>query len=104
MATVREATFDDYEPIEALKERHNLFGYTEARWRRIYERSPLLRRQERPWPIGWVIENDDHDIVGHLGNTPLEYLWNGQPLTCAAASLWVVDERYRGQSLALVRR
>ena len=104
MATVREASFADYEQIEALKARHHLSGYTEARWRHIYENSPLLRRQERTWPIGWVIESDDKKIVGHLGNTPLEYEWDNKPLIGAAGSLWVVDEEHRGRSLTLVRK
>jgi hypothetical protein len=102
MATIREASFADYGQIEALKARHRLSGYTDARWRHIYEHSPLLTRRHLPWPIGWVIETDDRKIVGHLGNTPLEYEFDRRPLVCAAASLWVVDEAYRNLSLALV--
>ncbi|MCX6910231.1 MAG: hypothetical protein NTY01_19610 [Verrucomicrobia bacterium] len=102
MATIREASFADYGQIEALKARHHLSGYTEARWRHIYENSPLLNRRRLSWPIGWVIETGDKKIVGHLGNTPLEYEFNHKPLVGAAASLWVVDEEHRNQSLALV--
>lgn len=104
MATIREATFADYGQIETLKARHHLSGYTEARWRHIYENSPLLAGRCLPWPIGWVIETGDEKIVGHLGNTPLEYEFNGKPLVAAAASLWAVDEAHRSQSLELVGR
>ena len=104
MATVREASFADYEQVERLKARYGLAAYTEAQWRHIYEDSPLLARRRLPWPLGWVIETDGKEIVGYIGNVPLEYEFKNKPLVGAAASLWVVTEEYRGQSLALVRR
>lgn len=100
--TLRPVELGDHERIEALKRRYELPAYTEAEWRHLYERSPLLRRRELDWTWGWVLESADGAVHGHLGNVPVEYAFDGRSVAAAAASDWVVQEEHRGHSLQLV--
>jgi len=52
---------------------------------------------------GWVIEAHG-DIVGHLGNLPLRYIYKGRDILAAAASGMIVQPGYRSLSAGLVAK
>jgi hypothetical protein len=54
--------------------------------------------------IGWVLENDRHQIVGSIGSVPFAFELNGRSLMAGTSSGWVVDEAYRGYALLLLER
>jgi hypothetical protein len=51
-----------------------------------------------------VLEGENKDILGYLGNVPLNYEFEGRTLLASAARAWVVEEHCRGYSLLLSER
>lgn len=70
-------------------------------WTHLWANNPVY--QEFPdWPIGWVFENDDNEIVGHIANVPLSYEFNGRRIIAAASGALVADSRYRTYAFRLL--
>jgi hypothetical protein len=65
--------------------------------------NPALGASENPLPRGWVIEADGR-IVGHLGNLAARYWFRGRIIPAAAASGYIVEQEYRGMSIALIAK
>lgn len=59
-------------------------------------------QQASPWPIGWVLENEDKEVVGYIGNVPLSYEFMGRQLLATTSHALVVDLPYRPYSLPLL--
>jgi len=97
----REATFEDYPQIAALESRYGLNPKSYEEWKHLWVANPAYQNFPR-WPIGWVGENDDKEIVGCVSNIPLAYEFNGEPLVVATSRSFVVDSRYRAYSLSLL--
>ena len=76
---LREASFDDYEPITWLGAQYGLSARSADEWRHLWVNNPEYRRHAH-WPIGWVLESKDHGIVGSIGNVPLACEFRGQRL------------------------
>ncbi len=100
---LREASFDDYEPIVSLGAQYGLRARSPEEWRHVWLKNPEYRRHKH-WPIGWVLENHDGQIVGSIGNVPLACEFRGQRLITAAGRSWVVDGRYRSFAMLLLDR
>ena len=100
---LREASFDDYQPIVSLGARYGLTARTPEEWRHVWLNNGEYRRHAH-WPIGWVLENHAGQIVGSIGNVPLACEFQGQRLTTAAGRSWVVDARYRSYAMLLLDR
>jgi amino acid adenylation domain-containing protein len=98
---LREATFDDYRQISALESRYGLQPKSYDEWTDLWNRNPAYRGASR-WPIGWVCENADNEIVGSVGNIPLTYEFGDQTLLAATSRSLVVDSRHRLYSFMLL--
>jgi hypothetical protein len=101
--TIRTATFDDYAAIFVLMQRYGLPTKPREEWRHVWECNPVLTRRAEPLPLGWVLE-DNGKVVGFLGNIPTFCSFVGRRLLATTANAWVVDEPYRSQSIALLKR
>ena len=98
---LREASFDDYKSIASLGAQYGLRPRSSEEWRHVWVNNPEYQRHEH-WPIGWVLENNDREIVGSIGNVPLAHEFRGQRLTTATGRSWVVDTRYRSFAMLLL--
>jgi hypothetical protein len=99
--TVREASFADYDRIAALHARNNLSLKSQEDWIALWRGNPAYRIPEGHWPIGWVLESREGDIVGSIGNIPSAFRFQSMPVQGATAGSWVVDSRYRGYAMLL---
>ncbi len=101
--TVREACFDDYQKIASLQARYDLQAGNYQEWSHLWINNPVYRGREW-WPIGWVLEADNKDIVGYIGNIPLLYELQGKTLLTATGRAFVVDAQHRSHSFLLLDR
>jgi hypothetical protein len=100
---VREACFDDYAKITSLQARYALEVRSYEEWSHLWVNNPVYRGREW-WPIGWVLETGDKEIVGYIGNIPLLYEFQGRTLLTATGRAFVVDEQHRSHSFMLLDR
>lgn len=101
---LREAAFHDYAQIASLESRHGLAPRDYAEWSHLWLANPLYRELQSAWPIGWVLETEDGQIVGSIGNIPLLYEFEGKRIIAASGRAWVSDVAYRSFSPALLER
>jgi hypothetical protein len=73
-------------------------------WASLWLRNPVYQQWEGRWPIGWVLENESHDIVGWVGDIPSAYQFGGCRLWAATPWSWVVDLHDRGYGLLILNR
>src|SRR5437899_4791557 len=100
----RETSFDDYPQIAALQIRNGLATRSYEDWVALWKCNPVYKQRQGQWPIGWILETEEGEIVGSIGNIPLAYYFRGRELSGAAACAWVVDAPYRGYSMSLLSR
>ncbi len=101
MVEVTEAELGDFEGIMALFHRHDMPLKKRVEWQNFWQENPVLKNSSYSWPQGWALK-DSGNIVGYLGNIPLEYLFKGEKIIAAAAHAWVVDKEYRQHSVELI--
>ncbi len=101
---VREALFEDYPQIARLQAEHDFPRKSFEEWVHLWASNPAYIQLKNKFPIGWVLERDDRQLVGYLGNIPLFYEFGGQRLIACVAHAWVVDKQYRSYSLVLLDR
>ena len=101
-ARIREATFDDYQPVTALQARNGLSTKSRLDWCELWASNPAYLKSSDELPIGWVLERGDGAVVGFLGNLPLSYRFRGRDLLAATANSWVVEDGYRGYAIRLL--
>jgi len=100
---VRLARFDDYAQIAQVLERNGLRAKSREEWEHLWAGNPVF--QNRPdFPMGWVAQNEHEQIVGYLGNIPLQYKFRGQVVRAAAPAHFSMDVPYRGSAGFLMRR
>ena len=97
----REAAFEDYPQIAALESRYGLHAKSFEEWKHLWVNNPAYY-DFRHWPIGWVCENDQGEIVGSIGNIPLAFEFENRRLVTATSRGLVVDARYRAYSFPLL--
>ena len=68
---LRETALEDYDQIAALESRYGLAAKSYEEWTHLHLSNPLQTERQPRWPIGWVIEDEDKQIVGSVGNIPL---------------------------------
>ena len=95
----REASFADYERIAVLETRNRLLAKSAEEWKHLWLDNPAYRVVGGRLPIGWVLEDQDGEIVGSFGNIPLLFEFRGQPLIATSGHSWVVDSKYRGYAI-----
>jgi hypothetical protein len=98
---LREATFDDYEGISRLESRYGLIPKSYENWKHLWIDNPTFH-EFRHWPIGWVCENEEKEIVGSIGNIPLAYEFEDRSLVTATSRGLVVDSGYGPYSFSLL--
>ena len=64
-AKVRQASFEDYQQIASLESRYGMARSVDH-WTHLWLGNPLYRELEAGWPIGWVVEDDNKQIVGTM--------------------------------------
>jgi hypothetical protein len=101
-ARVRVAVFDDYDRIISLQIRNGLSGRAKSDWLTLWKGNPIYEELQHRFPIGWVLETPEGEIVGSIGNIPLACHFRGRKLLTAAACDWVVDPCYRSSSMHLL--
>jgi hypothetical protein len=101
---LREASYRDYEQIAALESRYGLGIVSPERWHHIWLNNPEYRDLQRCWTIGWVIEDDNGQIVASIGNVPLSYELAGKRILAVSGRSWVADLPYRSKALSLLDR
>jgi hypothetical protein len=99
---LREASFGDYDQIALLESRHGLHTPSYEEWSHLWLGNPLYRELDPGWSIGWVLEDDNHQIVGSIGNIPLLFEFEGRKVLAASGHGWVADPEYRSPSLLLL--
>ncbi len=99
---IREASFEDYPQITSLASRYGLGTKSYEGWRHLWINNPVYIAFQRDWPIGWVLESADKQILGYVGNIPLLYEFQARKIIAASAHEWVVDSDYRSYSILLM--
>lgn len=99
----RPATLDDYEGIHALELQYGLGIRNYEEWAHLWVNNPL-RRGRGDLAIGWVLENEQGQIVGSIGSIPFEFELAGRSLVAGTSSGWVADQSYRSYALLLLDR
>jgi hypothetical protein len=102
--TTREASFEDYPQIVALQSKFGLETKCYEEWKHLWVNNRAYRQYQESLPIGWVLEGENKNIVGYLGNIPLFYELEGQRLLALVAHSWVAELAYRSYSLLLLER
>lgn len=99
---LREARFEDHARIAELEGSEHLKARSYADWSRLWLHNPVYRDLHGAWPIGWVLETNEGEVVGSIGNVPLHYIFRGRKLLVAAGRGWVVHPKYRSFALLLM--
>jgi hypothetical protein len=99
---LREASFADYPEIYRLESTFFDDSLPPADRRSLFVDNPLWPRLRDSWPIGWVLENDDGQIVGAVNNIPSSYRFAGEELVCGNGNSWAVLDPYRGYATMLM--
>jgi hypothetical protein len=97
----REAVFEDYPRIAALESQYGLHPKSYEEWKHLWVHNPAYYDFRR-WPIGWVCENEQDEIVGSIGNVPLAFEFENRPVVTATSRALVVDARYRAYVFPLL--
>jgi hypothetical protein len=101
---LRETSFKDHAQIVALESKYGLLSKGYDEWSHLWLNNPLYRKFQRDWSIGWVLEDENQQIVGSMGNIPLMYEFQGRMILAASGRHWVAEPSYRGFSLELLER
>ena len=101
---LREASFRDHAQIAALESKYGLLSKGYDEWSHLWLGNPVYRKLGGSWSIGWVLEDERHQIVGSMGNIPLLYELQGNTILAASGRHWVVEPQYRSFSLEILER
>jgi len=96
---IRIAKFDDLKKIKELCIRNNL--KVEKIYKEVWQNFPNFNEFENV-PIGWVIENNEGNIVGVILNLFMNYRLNDKSYKASVVSTWAVDDNYRSDSMNLI--
>ncbi len=99
---LREARFADYPQIYRLESTFFDDSLPPAERRSLFVDNPLWPRLRDTWPIGWVLEDSDGQIVGSVNNIPSSYRFAEDELICGNGHCWAVLEPYRGYATMLM--
>jgi hypothetical protein len=96
---IRQLSLEDYPQVSALESKYGLGLKSYEQWSHVWFNNPAYKEVRDNWPIGWVLENQNKQIVGSHLNVPLLYRFRRQRLIAAQGRGLVVDVPYRGYSL-----
>ena len=98
---IRKANYEDYNEIKELHIKNNIKILEENNWVNLWKQNPLIKNLDSNFPIGWVLQEKEK-IVGYLGNIVKEYYYENKKIIVACSSAWVVNKKYRLESLSLI--
>jgi hypothetical protein len=99
---VREASLEDYFQISSLQFQYGLKVKSFEEWSHLWTGNPVYQQLKREWPIGWVLENREKQILGSIENVPLSYEFRGKKIIVSTGRNWVVDSQHRSYSPLLL--
>lgn len=99
---LRPAQLEDYERIVRLGLEHSLDVPAYEDWSALWLDNPLRKASGREFPIGWVLDLSDGELVGTMGTVRAPYTFRGEALTSAVSRAWFVAAPYRGFALQLM--
>ena len=99
---LRQVSIKDYKKIKNLFKRNKLEMINFNRWKNLWNRNPISKKR-RNWIKGWVMI-DGGRVVGHFGSFPTKYFLNNKSYTCSVLHGWVVDKKFRSQSILLLKK
>ena len=99
---LREVSISDRSQLEVLRSRHRLLPESDDTYKHIFCGNHQYSGGVALYPMGWVLETAQLQLVGHIGNIYLEYYLHGNRVTSTTARSWVVDSGFRGRSFALL--
>ncbi len=99
---VREASLGDYRQISSLESQYGLKVKSYEEWSHLWTGNPVYQELRADWPIGWVLENQEKQILGSIENIPLLYEFEGKKIIVSTGRNWVLDSRYRAYSTLLL--
>lgn len=99
---LRPARLDDYDKIARLGLAHALDVPAYEDWSALWLENPLRVRCGEDFPIGWVLELPDGEVVGTMGTVRSRYTFRGDDLRAAVSRAWFVAAPYRGFALHLM--
>lgn len=102
--SIREASFADYQQISTLESRYGLAPRSYEEWSHVWLNNPIYPELQPGWPIGWVLEKANKQIVASVSNIPLCYEFHGRRILTATGRAQVAEPEYRSASLLLVDR
>jgi len=102
-AMVRDAKWEDYAAITALRARNGLISKSREEWEHLWINNPLYKTLPN-WTIGWVAENTDRKVVGYVGNIPLSFEFKGQTVIGASIHGLTTDAGYQDSAGSLLTR
>jgi hypothetical protein len=100
---LRQAGFEDYAQICALGAPYGLGKEPYEEWAHLWANNPVFQAVP-DWPMGWVLENEERQIVGQLANVPLAYQIGKRKLIAGASRAVMVDPKYRTYSFQLLNQ
>jgi hypothetical protein len=101
---LRQASFADYHQIALLESRYGLEVKGLEEWTHLWLGNPLYRDLEADWTIGWVVEDENQQLVGSLENIPLLCEFDGRRVIAATGRALVLEPEYRSAALPLLNR
>lgn len=101
---LREISLRDHGQISALESKYGLLSKSYDEWSHLWLGNPLYRKLQGAWSMGWVLEDEQHQIVSSIGNIPLAFDFEGKPILAASGCDWVAEPQYRSFSLELLER
>ncbi|MFY9719473.1 MAG: hypothetical protein WAK16_07495, partial [Candidatus Cybelea sp.] len=102
MPKLRPARLEDYEGIARLALAHSLDVPAYQDWSALWLDNPLRNGSGNDFPIGWVLELPDGELVGTMGTVRARYTFRGDDLISAVSRAWFVSLPYRGFALQLM--
>lgn len=99
---LRPARLEDYSGIRQLGVAHELDVPPYEDWSGLWLDNPVRTRVGKDYPIGWVLETREGEMVGCMGTVHVPYTFRGQDLISAVARAWFVSAEYRGFALELM--
>lgn len=99
---LRTADFKDYEQITRLEARHGLGTRSYSDWSYLWLGNPAYRELKAHWTIGWVVEDENKQIVASLASIPLWYEFQGKRVLAVTGKALVADPDYRNACLLLL--
>src|SRR5258708_5323423 len=101
---LRAANFQDHEQITKLEARFGLGARSYSDWSHLWLANPAFRELQGDWPIGWVVEDENRQIIASLASIPLHYELEGRRILAATGKALVAEPAYRNACLMLLDR